>query len=195
MSVVMISLMIGFLGAVFVQEGVIRFDSLVYFPDDLYEQGIDPLHYRTLRGDRSDTRSVPSIQSDIVEDPYLVLSIPYYPRRHNQLIRERCPDLQPFRPSGFVFGQANPPDASAVAATIGCLASLFEIELDASLLVDLEFDYTRDPGIGRESIVTYIPISNLEPGRHELVVVAPSHEMGRGDPDAEPDRHLIPFWR
>ena len=29
----------------------------------------------------------------------------------------------------------------------------------------------------------------------ELVVAEPSHEMGRGDPGAKPDRHLMPFWR
>jgi hypothetical protein len=195
MSVVMISLMVGFLGVVFVEEGVIRLDSLVYFPDDLHEQGIDPLHYRDLRGSRKDIRSMPSIQSDMVEDPYLVLSIPYYPRRHNPFVREKCPDLQPFRPSGFVFGEVDPPDQATFDATIGCLASLFEIELDANSLTELEFDYTRDPGIGRASIVTYIPIADLEPGRHELIVVAPSHEMSRGDTDAKPDRHRIPFWR
>ena len=44
-------------------------------------------------------------------------------------------------------------------------------------------------------MVSYIPAAELEAGRHELVVLLPSREMGEEPaPDAEPERHVIPFW-
>ena len=76
-----------------------------------------------------------------------------------------------------------------------CLASLFSIKLDGRSLVDPAFDFTREPGSGREAIVTYVPADGLEAGRHELVVLAPSREMAEGEPEAEAVRYVIPFWR
>ena len=195
-NVVMLTLATGVMVVMFVQAGMLRFDSLVYFPTSLRAHGVDPRHYRDLREEGSIEPKMPTIQSDVVEGPYLKLVIPYFPRRHNPLIRERCPDVVPFRPSGLVFGRPDPPDGPAYRSAVDCLASLFPIEIDGESLQDSRFDFTQDPVSGLEAIVTYIPLGGLEPGRHELLIEVPSRGMAEGDADdAEPVRHLIPFWR
>ena len=195
-NVVMLTLAAGVMAVMFVQAGMIRFDSLVYFPTSLREHGVDPRHYRDLREKGSVEPKIPTIQSDVVEGPYLKLVVPYFPRRHNPMIRERCPDVVPFRSSGLVFGRPDPPDEPAYRSAVDCLASLFSIEIDGESLQNPWFEFTQDPVSGLEAIVTYIPLGGLEPGRHELLIAAPSRGMARGDAgDAEPVRHLIPFWR
>jgi hypothetical protein len=195
-NVVMFTLAAGVMVVMFAQAGMIRFDSLVYFPTSLRADGIDPRHYRDLREEGSIEPKMPTIQSEVVEGPYLKLVIPYFPRRHNPLIRERCPDVVPFRSSGLVFGRPDPPDELEYRSAVDCLASLFPIEMDDTSLQDLWFEFTQDPVSGLEAIVTYIPLGGLEAGRHELLISAPSREMAKGDADdAEPVRHLIPFWR
>ncbi len=192
---VMLMLTFGLIGAMFVGEGIIRYDSLDFFPSNLREAGVDPRHYRALRPPNSRPSSYPSIQSDLIDGPYIKLTIPYIPRRHNPLIREHCPDLEAFKPPGLVFGHLDPPETAAAREAIVCLASLFPIEVDGSALADPVFDYTREPGSGREAIVTYIPAAEFETGRHEIVVSMPSRGMTKGDPKDEPTRHVIPFWR
>ena len=116
--VVMLTLGFGFLGAMLVRQGVIRFDSLVYFPNTLREAGIDPQNYRSLRKSNFVDRRAPSIQNDVIEGPYIKLSIPYDPRRHNPLVREQCPDLEEFSTSGLVFGRGEPPEESAAREAV-----------------------------------------------------------------------------
>ena len=192
--VAMIGLAIGMMGVTLAKSDLLHFDSLLYFPESLREQGIDPRHYRDLRAAGSIEPVYPSIQSDIVEDPYLKLVIPYYPRRHNALIRERCPDVEPFRSPGFSFGRGEPVDVVTTRPAVNCIASLFTVELDGVPIDESDFEFTREPGSDLEGIVTYIAMSGLAPGRHELVVIAPPRRSGAGDDnDPDPVRHVIPF--
>ena len=192
---VMHTLGFGFIGVSLIQEGVIRFDDLVYFPNSLREDGVDAQHYRALHPPDVLPSAAPSIQNDVIDGPYLILSIPYHPRRHNPLMRKQCPDVEPFKASGLIFGRGEPPEASAVHEALNCLATLFPVKLDGKMLNDLIFDFTREGGNQHEAIVSYIPIAGLEAGRHELVVSIPSREMAKGEEDALPQRHVIPFWR
>ena len=192
---VMFALMLGFLGSIMVREGVLRFDSLTYFPENLRQSGIDPQHYRSMRSGDAMLRTIPSIQTDIIDEPYLKLSIPYYPRRHNPLIRERCPEVEAFKSSGIAFGRKHPPEAAAAQEVINCLASLFSVEVDGKPTLDLDFEFSRENDSGQEAIVTYIPVADFPPGRHEIAVMVPSREMSEGDEGAEPVRQVIPFWR
>jgi len=195
-TVAMFTLAAGVMAVMFVQAGMLRFDSLVYFPASLRANGIDPRHYRDLREEGSIEPKTPTIQSEVVEGPYLKLVIPYFPRRHNPLIRERCPNVVPFRSSGLVFGRPDPPDEPEYRSAVDCLASLFPIEIDGDSLQDPWFEFTQDPVSGMEAIVTYIPLEDFEAGRHELLIATPSRGMAEGDADdVEPVRHLIPFWR
>jgi hypothetical protein len=194
--VVMIVLSAGMLGIMFAQSGQLHFDSLLYFPQSLRQQGLDPRHYRDARGVGATEPGFPSIQSDLVADPYLKLFIPYWPRRDNPLIREECPEVQPFRPAGFSFGRREPAGEDATRETAKCLASLFVIELDGATLDSSAFEFGIEPGTGLEGVVTHISMAELAPGRHELVVLAPPRRSELDDDGRPvPVRHVIPFWR
>ncbi len=192
--VAMLGLGTGMIGIMFAQSGLLHFNSLVYFPESLREQGLDPRHYRELREPSAIKQGYPSIQSDVVDGPYLKLFIPYSPRRHNPLIRKRCPDVEPLGHSGFSFGRGTPAEADATRETLECMASLFVVDLDGTTIEAATFEFGIEPGSGLEGLVTHIPVSGLAPGRHELVVLAPSRRSDRDD-DQPPTRHIIPFWR
>lgn len=194
LNAVMLTLGIGVMVVMFAHAGVIRLDNLVFFPDTLRASGIDPSHYRDQRDEKAFEPLLPSIQSGVVEGPFLKLVIPYVPRRHNPLIRVRCPELVPFRSSGFVVGRPDPPGVEEYRAAADCLGSLFPIQIDGDPLQDPWFEFTEDPSSGMAAIVTYVALTDLEAGRHELTIAAPSRAMSRGDADAEPIHHRIPFW-
>jgi len=58
-------------------------------------------------------RTLPSIQSDVIRDPYVKLFIPYYPRRHNPVVEKRCPGVRPLKEPGLRFE-----DRDALAARV-----------------------------------------------------------------------------
>jgi hypothetical protein len=193
---VMIVLSAGMLGIMFAQSGLLHFDSLLYFPQSLRQQGLDPRHYRDARDAGATEPGFPSIKSDIAADPYVTLFIPYWPRRDNPLIREECPELKPFRDAGFSFGRQEPAGDDAVREAEMCIASLFVVELDGATVDPSAFEFGIEPGTGLEGIVTHISVTELGSGRHELVVLAPHRRSGLEDEGRPaPARHVIPFWR
>lgn len=184
------------IGYMFVGAGLVRFDSLSYFPDSLREQGVYPIHYRSLRPDDTVSPRTPSIQSELVRDPYLKLFLPYYPRRHNSRLSEICSELGAISSEGLDTGRGKELDDTTVERAAACVGSLFDISLDGEKIVSPRFDFTVEPGTGLEGIITFIPIHELPAGRHELEIIAPPYSKARGskDPEAEPIRHLLPFW-
>ncbi|MEN8164578.1 MAG: hypothetical protein ABFS37_10650 [Acidobacteriota bacterium] len=183
-------------GGVFFGEGIVRIDSLTFFPDSLREQGVDPRHYRDLRNLTAVEPKIPTMQNDIVEEPYVKLFIPYLPRRHNHLVEQACPDLQQLSKNGLDAGKGERLEDSLIQDTAECLGSLFEISLDGEKLQDLHFDFTIEQETGLEGIVSFLPVNGLESGRHELVILSPPKPgKTKEAPIApEPVRHLIPFW-
>lgn len=191
--VVSVVLAISHLATTLVERDRLRFDDLRYFPINLYEQGIDPSHYRDHPDPSGIDPGMPSIQSRLVTDPYLELLVMYLPRRHNSLILERCPEQAPLRRGGLELGSGTCADTSAVAGAAACLGDLFEARLDGDELTSLHWDFTREPSSGLPAVLATVPVSALPPGRHELEVVLPRHVPTADDPGTE--RHLIPFWR
>ncbi|MCK5378603.1 MAG: hypothetical protein KAJ78_04330 [Acidobacteria bacterium] len=184
------------IGGTFFGEGIVRIDSLTFFPDSLREQGMDPRHYRDLREPNSVEPKIPTIQKDIVAGPYLKLFIPYIPRYHNPLIASVCPNLQPLSKNGIDVGRGEKLDDAQVIETAACLGSLFQISLDGEHQQRLHFDFTVEPGTALEGIISFLPVDDFKQGRHELVILAPP-KPGKTDEDTktpEPVRHLIPFW-
>jgi len=177
-------------------QGIVRLDSLTYFPDSLRGQGMDPGHYRSLRGPDRVEPLTPTIQSDIITEPFLKVFIPYNPRRHNRLLAEACPNLQPLSKNGLDAGKAEKLQDSQVQEAAECLGSLFPISLDGEGLQGLHFDFTREQGTGLEGIVSFLSVDSLDHGRHELTILAPPKNRltDKDDETPEPVRHLIPFW-
>ena len=177
-------------------EGIVRFDSLTYFPDSLREQGMDPGHYRSLRGPNAVEPLTPTIQDDMVTEPYLKLFIPYNPRRHNRLLAEACPSLQRLSKDGLDAGRGTKLEDIQVQDAAACLGSLFSISLDGEGVQDMHFDFTIEQDTGLEGVVAFLPIDGLDHGRHELMILAPSRprQKDKDNKTPQPVRHLIPFW-
>jgi hypothetical protein len=190
---VMTTLAVFQVGAVLVSERLVRVDSLRYFPDDLSQHGLDPNHYRNLRSPKGLEPTVPTVASELVVDPYVKLFIPYYPRRHNPLLTTACPELEPLSSEGFQIGSGPDLDEHDVRSAAACLGSLFQVSLDGKRLSELHFDFAVDRDTGLKGVVSFVPVMTLAHGRHELEVLVPSRDAP-DDRDADPVRHVIPFW-
>ncbi len=190
-----VSLMLGAVNAVHIlaKGGLLHLDSLSYFPLSLREEGVDPDHYRDRRETGVHAAGIPSIQSELIAEPFLELVIAYLPKRHNPLIRAACPDLTPLRRGGLVLGRSGTAAPEATRAAAGCLGGLLRVRLDGQELSSLRWDFTTEPGSGLPAVVSFVPLRHLDKGLHQLEVEVPGRRAEVGDPDLE--RHLILFWR
>src|SRR6185503_8996007 len=97
--------------------------------------GVNYRFYESQRGDVILPR-MPSIQSDVIRDPYVKLFIPYSPPRHNTVLAQRCPKLHVLQQRGLQIGADPPvPDSLAVPVLDG-LANLHEVTLNGVRLRD-----------------------------------------------------------
>ncbi len=181
------------IGSTLTHNDLVRFGSQSFFPVTLRTSGIDPAHYRDRRAETGIKAGVPSVQSVLIQEPYLQLMVSYSPRRHNELIRSRCPQLQALRNDGFSFGRGGNEDPASVRAAAACLGSLFEVRLDGALLAEPRWDFTVEPDTRLAAVLTFVSLDGLSPGRHELEVTVPGRHASPDHPN--PERHLIPFWR
>lgn len=166
------------------------------FPDVAVERGLDHRHYESLQPAGAIVRRAPTIQSDIIEDPYVRLFIPYSPLAHNDDLAELCPDVDPIptqeltAPARF---NARPPD-DTVDAALGCLASFHRVYLNDQLL-DLDYDFFSRGESGVRGIVAYLAVDDLPRGRNALRIERVEVEDENGD-DEEDEQvvYFIPFW-
>ncbi|HYO16480.1 MAG TPA: hypothetical protein VE685_25060 [Thermoanaerobaculia bacterium] len=187
-------LMGAFFLATFIRRGQLSLDSGIYLPAEPGEHEVSSVFYESLRPEGKIFRA-PSIQSDVIRDPYVKLFIPYYARRHNPLIEKRCPDVRPLREGGLRLelpGEDHRPQGSP-EAVLRCLAGIHKVALDGKPLAGSSFHFYTHPKTGLRGIVTYIPTAGLSRGSHLLRVAAvPRAEPRKGEPP--PDPYLIRFW-
>lgn len=161
--------------------------NYTYFAEDPRPGVVTADYYDALRRDGGGTSGAPSIQSDVVTDPYVRLFVPYRPERHDAALRRACPGLRP-PPAGRDEG---PGAATADDAVLACAAKLHAVTLDGRPLPDGRFRFFTNPRTERRGFLMLIPAAGLAPGEHVLAV-----QPARRDPapaDTAPVR--IPFWR
>lgn len=163
-------------------------DGYDYLPDQAGRLAVAPRFYEDKRAAGEVAADVPSIQSDMVRDPYVRLFIPYRPRRHNRLLARSCT-------------RGLPPDSAAVprpateareAAVLRCMAALQPVTLNGRP-VAVPFRFYTQPRTGVRGIAAYIPVAGLPRGENVLRVGA----LARPDapPGAKPaPPFVIPFW-
>ncbi|MBZ0112670.1 MAG: hypothetical protein K8J08_09425 [Thermoanaerobaculia bacterium] len=192
----------------FVSFGVIRFDNLERFPDNLDTFGLEAEDYRDQSPPERRSVRQPTIQSDVIKDPFVKLLVPYYPNRHNDLLRRACPKVSAIQASPLRFLDIGTPDAEAIELTrrnIECLSSLFRVTLDGKALTPIEWIPARTGMTRSVGLMAYLATDGLSSGRHNLVVRYPRDEAQLApDQDQEPflfaedpsDRIFhLPFWR
>lgn len=179
---------------VLLEAGGMHADGYAYLPDAPGALGVLPGFYDDRRGDGTGISELPYIQSDMVRDPYVRLFIPYRPRRHNLLLRRRCPAVRAAVPAGGVFSSARPRGDAAERAVLACMAALQPVMLDGRPIAPA-FRFTTEPKTGIRGIVAYIPVAGLPKGENLITVAS----LPLADPTPAQAREprppfTIPFW-
>lgn len=185
--------MIGiFVVTVFADAGLIRFDDYLYYPNRAPSRTVDARHYASLRP-ADDPITVPTIQSEVVEGPYLRLFVPYDAFEDNERMDVLCRGLEPLRTDSLTFESPRkdlPPER--VEALMSCLSSIHEVTLDGEVI---EPDWTlhTEPGANVPGRLAMIDTRAMAPGKHLIVV---RHvPLPEGVEDEKADEHFIPFWK
>lgn len=147
------------------------------------------------------SRGLPSIQSDVVEGPYVRLRLPFLARRDADRLNEQCPELPALSRRGPLRTSLRdaPPEPAQERAVIACMAAQWTVRLDGAP-VSPEWVLDMPSGAGIEGLVTYLSTDALAPGTHLLEVseVPPGPGNGRADDEEGEDprlrRHFIRFW-
>lgn len=193
---IFVILFVGFTLAILVGGGVVGFDGYRFAPTRGAGRAVEVHHYENLR-DPQGVYTVPSIDGDVVDGPYLRLFLPYVPRNDNALIAERCGDLEPFRRGGFYFDRRrqrplSDEEVARVEESARCLGGLYAVSLDDRAVDPGGFDFYEHPSNGMVGLLGHLPIRALAPGRHELRV---GYRVEIGDDPKDLREHVIPFWK
>lgn len=163
-------------------------------------QGIRYQNYENQRVEGESYSRVPSIQSDIIRDPYVKLFIPYYPQRHNAAVNKQCPEVRRLQERGLQIGAEPYVDDSLVTPALACLARLHAVTLDGAPQPSLQFSFYEQPHTGLKGILAYIPADALARGKHVITLMSmPPAELPKDSvrlANAAWRKPLvIPFWR
>lgn len=159
-----------------------------FFADESDTRSVHAHFYDALRGDEPASVRAPSIQSDIITDPYIRLFVPYIPSRHEEALARACPGLAP-APAADSLGESAA-DAAANTRILRCAAQLHRPTLDGRPLDSIGFHFFSDPRTNRRGFRMLVPTAGLAPGEHHLAVwpvPAPGQRASAA--------YVIPFWR
>lgn len=188
-----------FVKDVFIGQGIVTSGDHLYLPDEPGAFGVGNAFYESQRHEDDVHDRLPSIQSDVIRDPYLKLFIPYAPLRHGAAFAEQCPGVRPLSRGGVRMDAGGPPDSAAVRAVLECWTRLQPVTLNGRPIRP-QFRFYEHPDSGIRGILAYIPVEGLPRGENLLTVaVAPRtradeakrRNLVSGKP-AEP--YYIRFW-
>jgi hypothetical protein len=161
-----------FVKDVFIGQGVVTSGDHVYLPDAPGTFGVGSAFYESQRDEDDIYDRLPSIQSDVIQDPYVKLFIPYAPLRHGEAFAQRCPGVRPLSRGGVRMDGGEPPDSAAVRAVLDCWTRLQPVTLNGRPIRPV-FRFYAHPGSGIRGILAYIPVQGLPRGENLLTVGVP----------------------
>jgi hypothetical protein len=177
--------------------GVLRSGSPRYVPESAEVHAVVAAHYESLG--RPDPLSMaPTIQSDVITEPYVRLFVPYDGERHDAALAAGCPGLQPMRsgrPHLAKRSATSAVDSLAAARALVCLRAMHALALDGAPRADVPFRFHVHPVTGRNGIIAYIPTAGLASGMHTLRILPPPRapDSPRRKEPLEP--YEIVFWK
>ena len=179
------------------RRGALTVNGADFFSARSEAHAVDYAYYESAWGDDQADATAPSIQADVVRDPYVRLFIPYQPPRHNPAVAARCPEARPLERRGLgVVRPGTRPSADDAAAEVAlrCLAGLHAVTLDGAPQAALRFRFATHPRSGVPGIVAYLPTAPLPRGEHTLVVRPPPRRPGSRNAARPPEPYVIHFW-
>ena len=183
---------------VFLGRGILLAADHVYLPDSPGRFGIGAGYYESQREPGAVYDRTPSIQSDVVRDPYVKLFIPYTPIRHGKAFAEGCPAAPQLSRGGLRMDVDEPPPPAAVQAVLDCWARLQPVTLNGRPFRP-DFRFYTQPESGMRGIMAYIPTAALPRGENVITVgvsprAAEDQRMRKRLRVAPPEPHYIRFW-
>lgn len=182
---VMVFAMLLVAGSILMQAAPMHFGSYGLFPHFESKSRSEHVLYSAQYADQRDALEgsrVAYIQSRVISDAYLHLTVPYEPTEDGHAITRQCPDV------------AIAEEVVRALAILECLTRLHPVTLDGESLADLRYQVGIDPDNRRPVLLAMIDVRGLAPGRHELRVTATPDDDDSDD--AEPEGPwVIPFWR
>ena len=151
---------------------------------DAVDHGMLGAHYESMRSERDVLLKVPMIPSDRISEAHLRLFIPHRPKIDNPLARERCAALPDGRNAAT--------GADAATQAVACLAALWTVTLDGEPVALDAFLPMERRDLDLRGVVGYLPIADLRPGRHDLVLVW--NGDGKDAGMMRRREYHIPFW-
>ena len=167
----------------------VNYNNYIFYPDEvpnsetiLYKEHYENFITESIQ--KIDFIDCPTIQADIITEPFIRLYIPYQVS-DNDSLTSHCPEIQPFRHAGIssnfklvpvdgtyviVYGSEKAITDSTYQNVLACLASFYTITIDGIEQTDLNFFFYRHPHKGEPGIMTYLPTSHLRSGYHVLNV-------------------------
>ena len=142
-----------------------------YMDDEVAAKGMRTAYYESLRAPDDALLRVPMIPSDLVDDAYLRVFLPYVPDRDNALLKARCA-----------------PEMDRTA----CVAGLWSVTLDARAVDAAIFESAERRDFGMRGLQGYVPMAGLAAGRHELRAIW--NEAGGTERSTRSQAFVIPFW-
>jgi len=179
-------------------ERLSRSDRLSINGSDFYgysqQHGVNANFYESQRPKDAVVPRTPSIQSDIIRDPYVRLFIPYVPPRDNEAVPRLCPGTKAIQKRGLQIG-ADPavPDSLAIPV-LRCLTAIHKVTLNGARLDSIDFNFYQQPESGVKGIVAYIPSDGLPRGRN-VITVTQTPRFDVDAPKTPPSPWVIAFWR
>ncbi len=164
------------------------------------DHGVRYQYYENQREEGETYSRVPSIQSDIIRDPYVKLFVPFSPPRHNAAVARTCPTLKPLQDRGVSIGADPFLDDSLVMPVLACLTKIHAVTLDGAPQPSVSFAFYEHPGTGLKGMIAYIPVDSLPHGRHVISVLqVPPAELPTDSAALAKASWrqplVIPFWR
>jgi hypothetical protein len=162
------SLMLGFMGTEFARAGIYRLSPSDVLPVRPGPRSVTSAYFASTRDSLA---RVPYIQSDVVEGPYLRLTIPLVMRSLLPRAEDACPDLTSGTGVGLVERpeREEPADPEYELALIACLSLIWTVRLDsASIEPPWDLHWSRDGKGG--GLITYLRADGLSRGAHVLEV-------------------------
>lgn len=156
-----------FLLIFYFEIGVVRYNTFSMIPKDAKDNELHASYYDNLH-DTEQNLPVPSIQADMIHDPYLRLFLPYQ-QSFADSVSALFPSFKPYRRPGlsFISNERDIPKAKLDSA-ITILAAFYKIYLNDSLLSKPTFLLYHHPLKNIPGLQTYIDVRHLRTGQHKL---------------------------
>ncbi len=142
-----------------------------FLDDKAAAAGLRTAYYENLRAADDALLRVPTIPSDLVDEAYLRVFLPYVPERDNVLLEGRC-------------------EAGTDRRT--CIAGLWTLSIDGRALDPASFESAERRDLGMRGLQGYVPMAGLAAGRHELRAVW--NAAGGDRRSRKTASYVIPFW-